>query len=559
MELYEIKSRYDLSKCLGIKLKELTYVLYGATVDSFYETFSIPKKSGGERSINAPTGALKTIQKKLAEVLYTHQDFVRKKYNIKCNISHAFEKQKNIITNADIHRNKRILAKIDLKDFFDKFHFGRVCGFFHKNRELALPYEMAVCIAQLTCYKGKLPQGAPTSPIITNMIFQICDMRLLSIAKKYKLDYSRYADDLFFSTNDKNFLQNWETFYKTISAELKNFGFDINEKKTCVQYRDSRQTVTGLVVNKRISVKRDYSKKVRAMANSLYRNGTFYIDGSEGTIDQLEGRFAFINQVEKANNQKDTSKKHKFWNLNSREKQYQKFLFFKYFYNNDKPLIITEGKTDIRYIQAALKNLYNEYPDLIHKNENGKFSYKFSFLKRTKRLAYFFNVASDGADTMKNIYNFYVGENSYWSTFSKIPNSIAKNPVIMVFDNEMNNKDKPLKKFLDSTNNKKRKEELNQSQYLKILKSGNLFLVTNPLVKGLQECEIEDLFDEKVLQTVIGGKTFARNEPDPNKHYGKEIFSNYIYDNYTTINFDNFKPLLNVIVSIVKNYNCESN
>src|SRR5699024_7070708 len=105
---------------------------------------------------------------------------------------------KSIITNARIHRNKRLVVNIDLKDFFPSFHFGRVRGFFEKNKYFLLSREVSTIIAQLTCYKGSLPQGAPTSPIITNLICQILDYKLLKIAKKYKTDYSRYADDLTF-------------------------------------------------------------------------------------------------------------------------------------------------------------------------------------------------------------------------------------------------------------------------------------------------------------------------------------------------------------------------
>ena len=122
---------------------------------------------------------------------------------------------------------------------------------------------MATTIAQIACYEGKLPQGAPSSPIITNMICNIFDMRLLRLAKKYKLDYTRYADDLSFSTNNKDFLNIEEQFFEELSKEVERAGFSINDKKTRVQYKDSRQEVTGIVVNKKLNVDRDYYKKTR--------------------------------------------------------------------------------------------------------------------------------------------------------------------------------------------------------------------------------------------------------------------------------------------------------
>jgi len=206
MSIKNIATRNEFADYLNIKRKTLTYVLYEAGVNSFYQSFDIPKKDGSARHIYAPTGALKTIQKKLADALYDYQKNIKSETNIKTNISHAFEKEKGIITNAQIHRNKRYIICLDLKDYFESFHFGRVMGFFENNRNYKLSHEVAVIIAQIACYNGFLPQGAPSSPVITNLISQIMDSHLLKICKKYHLDYTRYADDLTFSTNDKNFL-----------------------------------------------------------------------------------------------------------------------------------------------------------------------------------------------------------------------------------------------------------------------------------------------------------------------------------------------------------------
>lgn len=89
-----------------------------------------------------------------------------------------------------------------------------------KNKDFQLPKEVATIIAQLSCYMGHLPQGAPSSPIITNLICQILDMRLLKLAKKYKLDYTRYADDLTFSTNNSSFIESLSLFYDELSQEI---------------------------------------------------------------------------------------------------------------------------------------------------------------------------------------------------------------------------------------------------------------------------------------------------------------------------------------------------
>ena len=216
--------------------------------------------------------------------------------------------------------------------------------------------------------------GAPTSPIITNLICQILDNRLLKLAKRYKLDYTRYADDLTFSINDKAFVERKDEFLCAIQKEIERAGFKINEKKTRLVYKDSQQKVTGLVVNQKVNVAQDYYRKTKAMAHSLYKKGEFTIDGQAGTIEQLEGRFSFINQLNCYNNQHD-GEKHEFGLLSGREREFKRFLFYKFFYGNDIPILVTEGKTDVRYLKAALKSLYNEYPNLITKSKDGKFRF----------------------------------------------------------------------------------------------------------------------------------------------------------------------------------------
>ena len=210
----EIKTRNELASFIDIEPKRLGYILYIKKTENCYTVFKIPKRNGGVRIIKAPNKSPKYIQRHLARKLQEYQLDIWKENNIHPNISHGFEKGKSIITNAKIHRNKKFVLNLDLENFFDSFHFGRIRGFFIKNKYFKLPTEVATVIAQLTCFKGRLPQGASTSPVITNLICKISDMRLLKIAKSYKLDYTRYADDLTFSTNDKLFLQRKDEFFK---------------------------------------------------------------------------------------------------------------------------------------------------------------------------------------------------------------------------------------------------------------------------------------------------------------------------------------------------------
>ena len=557
-----ISNRNELADFLKIHRGKLTYILYVKKIESCYKTFEIPKKSGEIRTINAPVDDLKSIQIKLSNALWEYQKELWKEKNIFPNVSHAFQKGKSIFTNSKIHRNKRYVLNLDLNDFFTCFHFGRVRGFFAKNKDFQLPIEVATVIAQLCCYKGCLPQGAPTSPIITNLICNILDMRLLKIAKKYLLDYTRYADDLSFSTNNKTFLDNYDAFLKEISKEISVAGFSINNNKTRLQFRDSKQKVTGIIVNKKLNIDRLYYRETKAMAHNLYTNKEFTINGEIGTLNQLEGRFSFINQIDKYNNGLDDFN-HCFRELNGREEQYRRFLFYKYFYYNSKPMIVTEGKTDRVYIKAALKSLYKDYPELVEKNENGIFNFKISFFKRSDRINYFFGIGSDGADAMKNLFNYYSSKKSkakgyvdYYSYFSNLCDYLPMNPVILIFDNEFIGSKKPLHTFIEHIGFKDKEcSTLKNNLYASIKNNSNLFLTTIPLVNNKDECDIEDLFSETTLSIKLNGKKFCReSEYDINQYYGKDIFSKYIYTNYDKVDFSGFKTVLDNITKIIKFY-----
>ena len=555
----KIKTRNDFAKFIGVKLQTLTYLLYIKKIDNCYNTLEIPKKNGDTRTICVPNKNLKKVQKKLYNKLSTYYDEIKTQNNFTSKISHGFEKNRSIVTNAEVHKNKRYVVNLDLLDFFPSINFGRVRSYFIKNNYFEINDDIATILAQLTCYKGTLPQGAPTSPLIANMICNIMDIRILKIAKKYRLDYTRYADDLTFSTNNKYFLNDYDKFLEDIKNIIHRSGFELNSKKTRLLFSNSRQEVTGLVVNKKISVPKEYYKNTRAMAHSLYKNGYFLIDDEVGTIEQLEGRFSFINQINLYN---IDNKKKDMWHLNSKEKQYQKFMIYKTFYANEKPLIITEGKTDVLYIKAALKKYYKYFPNLITKKDNGNFVFHVNFFKRKQKHSYYLNLVKDGADTIKNIYsNCYIKtkNNKNITTvhdFKKLRGERETNPVILIFDNEMvSNKDRPLKKFLNEIKvNASQKDKLKENLYINIC--DNLYLCTYQLNnKEACEIEIEDLFPADVLEHEINGRKFSKKDSThDNGFYGKNEFSQYVYSNYESIDFSNFISLLSAINEIIELY-----
>lgn len=587
----------DLAHQLQLPYYYLTYILYKKGTENCYKTFTIPKKDGSLRTIHAPSSDLGLIQKRLSIFLYKEQEKIWGKSELKPNISHGFEKNKTIITNAFVHRNKRYLLNIDLKDFFHSFHFGRVRGYFHKNKHFNYNMQLATSIARLTCFEGVLPQGASTSPIITNLICQVLDYRLLKVAKKFHLDYTRYADDLSFSTNDKNFLQRIDDFILKISTEINKAGFSVNENKTRLMYRDSKQVVTGLVVNKIINVDRCYFRNTKAMAHTLYTYGFYYIDKknrykkkSDDTdneelflnamnLKSLEGRFSFIDQVDKHN---QFNSDH--FNLNSHGREFQRFLFYKNFWCREKPLIITEGKTDTVLLKAALKNMYKDYPELIKKKPDGSFEFMIDFLKsnsNTKQLSKlkrFFDISPYGAPSLENVYNYYFGGKAKFRCpcYARIFGSYGTSPsfpVFLLFDNEICNTKKPIYNFSGYRNLTDDDKNKFQSTYMahmyKIVKDAdnkkikipsNLYLLTTPLVRNKTECEIEDLFDQVVLDVKIDGKTFKRDCTTNNtNYYSKEVFSKYISDNYLIINFNSFKSIFDNISNTIKEYRQQYN
>lgn len=292
----------DLAHLLGYKPSAISYILYKINPDEKYTSFEIPKKTGGIRTIHAPCDRLKKLQRSLANLLYDCQEDIKPKEEkigtIKCippslpsrkrlakSISHGYEKGLSISTNADMHINSRHVFNIDMQDFFPSFNFGRVRGFFIKNKSFKLHPRVATIIAQIACYENSLPQGSPCSPVISNLITKSLDISLLRLAKKYKCIYTRYVDDITISTNSivfppqiaykKIISRKWCVGYD-INNEIAKHGFKINTKKCRMQNKNSRQEVTGLTVNKYVNVSSAYYRNLRSICNELFSKGVAY-------------------------------------------------------------------------------------------------------------------------------------------------------------------------------------------------------------------------------------------------------------------------------------------
>ena len=145
-------------------------------------------------------------------------------------------------------------------------------------------------IAHLCCYKGVLPQGAPTSPIITNLICLDMDEKLFGFAKKYKQDFTRYADDITFSGYSSVYDK---PFFGELNRIIKKEGFKLKFSKTRIQSKNKRQEVTGVVVNDKLNINRHYVRNLRAMIHH-YKFGKGLLDNMENVI---RGKLEFLKMI----------------------------------------------------------------------------------------------------------------------------------------------------------------------------------------------------------------------------------------------------------------------
>ena len=287
-DLKQIKQKIDLQISFSeetVSINDNVIVEKDNVRKSCYTSFSIKKKSGADRTLHAPIKGLKEFQKALNLILQClHQPHAA---------ATGFIVGKSIVDNARIHVGQFYVYNLDLKDFFPSIDKSRIWG-----RLLAPPFNLntsderkkiANMIAGLSCTPMEverfvenewiktttsvLPQGAPTSPTLTNAICEKMDIRLSGVAKRFGLNYTRYADDITFSSKhniyeiapnsfEKIFVAN-SSFDKEVRRIIADQNFHVKESKVRLQKDGYRQEVTGLVVNDKINVTRRYIKQLR--------------------------------------------------------------------------------------------------------------------------------------------------------------------------------------------------------------------------------------------------------------------------------------------------------
>ena len=270
-----LNSGEDVANFLEVPLKYLTYLLYQDR-RKHYQIFEIPKKSAGTRQIKKPIKSIDLLQRKLLP-------FLQEKYRVKMPV-HGFVKNKSVLSNAKQHLKKKYILNLDLKNFYGSINFGRVRGLF-----MSKPFNMgdraATIIAQICCDNNSLPQGACTSPIISNFIMSKLDKELIQFAKNTHTTYTRYADDITFSSK-KIFSNKCIVYNRNGNPILEGFllsdvlkdlinscGFEINFNKVRLENKIVRQEVTGITVNDFPNVRRTYIRQIRAMLHSWDKDG----------------------------------------------------------------------------------------------------------------------------------------------------------------------------------------------------------------------------------------------------------------------------------------------
>ena len=275
----------DLIKNKNISDDKKLNILYTIANNNkkYYTTKYILKKDGGKRKLLIPNNYLKSIQK---NILNNVLNGLRVSNYVK-----SYLKGVSLVDNAKEHINKKIILKLDIKDFFNSIDFEALYKVLPNE---VLPPSVKVLILKLCTYDDYLPQGAPTSPMLSNLVLKHFDNYIGKYCSDLNINYTRYADDLTFSGDF-----NYKLLINKVRAYLENMGFNLNMKKTKVIKNYEKQIVTGIVVNKKINISKNYKDKIR---QEMYYINKYGIDShvkylnvdKREYINSLKGRINYV-------------------------------------------------------------------------------------------------------------------------------------------------------------------------------------------------------------------------------------------------------------------------
>lgn len=279
-----------------VNLSDIRFKTIVSTHNRCYDSFYVRKRhSNNKRKICAPYADLLRAQDIIYKAILLKDKQISK-------AAHGFIPKndteiRNIYTNALPHANCKWLVNVDLKDFFPSIRYDMVLSYF---KSLGYLEDVCVCLTELCTYHKELPQGAPTSPMLSNLITWKLDMELQSLAQSKQCVYTRYADDLTFS----GMKLDSRICVDDIKKIVKHFRFRVNNKKTKVKYHGQRQMVTGLTVSDGVHVPKKYRKDVwmelHCCHNFGVQNHIQHLNNKKGFYKQwLLGRIMYIKSVDK--------------------------------------------------------------------------------------------------------------------------------------------------------------------------------------------------------------------------------------------------------------------
>ncbi len=274
--------------------KEKLKLLYTISnhAEKHYKVFKIPKKSGGYRTIYEPDYTLKMIQENILTNVLNER--------IISSYAKAYKKGLSLLDNALPHLHQKIVLKLDIKDFFPSIDFLKVYKkVFPRN---IYPEAVASLLTNLVTYNNTLPQGAPTSSYISNLVLRSFDIKIGSFCQSKNIAYTRYCDDMTFSGEF-----NPQEIINLVKTELFKENFILNKKKIKIIKSNKAQIVTGIVCNEKLSIPRTYKKFIRQNMYYINKYGLNnhlkyinYLD-SKDYLNKLYGQILFVLQIEKNN------------------------------------------------------------------------------------------------------------------------------------------------------------------------------------------------------------------------------------------------------------------
>lgn len=264
--------------CIGISPGLITAMI--KSPKRYYRVFNLRKKSGGFRLILAPRKFIKIIQYWLKDHILNHLKTHSSCYSYRSGVS--------IKDNAINHVKKKFVANIDISDYFGSINKKMIKDCFYKNN---VPEHIINTITGIVTYNDVLPQGAPTSPIISNAILFEFDEEMSFHAQIFGSTYTRYSDDISISSDER---ENIDALISIAEANLLSAGFTLNKKKQRITSDNSRQVVTGILVNDSIRPTRSYRKKIRSAFDHALKER----DGRLLTINKLRGYLNYLKSFE---------------------------------------------------------------------------------------------------------------------------------------------------------------------------------------------------------------------------------------------------------------------